>query len=75
MKPLTNTIRTVLERKKSPQLQEVFEDVKVVMSYKQPPNLKNLLTKATFRTYNHLSLFIVKRMSPYGTEGHLLIAK
>ena len=43
-----NSIRTLVSNKKSAQLQEVFNDVKIVVAYKQPKNIKRLLTKAKF---------------------------
>ena len=48
-KPLMNTVRTLIESTKTPRLQEVFKQVKVVVGYKQPPNLKKMLTKASFK--------------------------
>ena len=48
IKPLINTIRTTIQKKKSPHLENVFKDVDIVIGYRQPPNLKKILTKACF---------------------------
>ena len=47
-KPIVNSIRTLVSNKKTSQLQEVFNDVKIVVAYKQPKNIKRLVTKAKF---------------------------
>ena len=47
-KPIINSIRTILSTTKSDHLKEVFKDVNVVLGYKQPKNLKSLLTRAKF---------------------------
>ena len=48
-KPLMNTIQTLVSSKKSPYLQEVFEDVNVVLGYKQPPSIGKILTREKFQ--------------------------
>lgn len=47
-KPMTQSIRTMLSSAASDHLHEVFNDVKVVVGYKQPKNVKGILTKAKF---------------------------
>ena len=47
-KHIMNSIRTLVSNKKSAQMQEVFNDVKIVVAYKQPKNIKRLLTKTKF---------------------------
>ena len=49
MKPLMNTIQTLICRKKSTYMQEIFKDVKVVLSYKQPPSIGKILTRTKFQ--------------------------
>ena len=49
MKPLMNTIQTLISTKKSTNLQEIFEDVKVRLGYKQPPGIGTILTRAKFQ--------------------------
>ena len=48
IKPIMNSIRTLVANKKSAQLQDVLSEVKIVVAYKQPKNIKTLLTKAKF---------------------------
>ena len=43
-KPIMNSIRTLVSNKKPAQLQEVFNDVKIVVAYKQSKHIKRLLT-------------------------------
>ena len=50
IKPLMNTIRSTITKKKSPRLEKIFENTNLVIGYRQPPNLKRLLTRATFDT-------------------------
>ena len=47
-KPIINSIRTIISTTKSGHLKEVFKDVNVDLGYKQPKNLKGLLTHAKF---------------------------
>ena len=47
-KPMTKSIRTMLSSAASDHLHEVFNDIKVVVGYKQPKNVKGILTKAKF---------------------------
>ena len=51
MKPLMNTIQTLISSKKSTYLQEIFEDVKVVLGYRQSPSMPvgKILTRAKFQ--------------------------
>ena len=45
---MINSIRTILSSTKSERLKEVFDDVNIVLGYKQPKNLKGLLTRAKY---------------------------
>ena len=44
-KPIMNSIRTLVSNKKSAQLQDVFNDVKIVVAYKQSKN-KEVINKS-----------------------------
>ena len=41
IKPIMNSIRTLVANKKSAQLQDVLNEVKIVVAYKQPKNIKS----------------------------------
>ena len=45
---ITNHIRTLISNKKHGRLKNILENVQVVTSYKQPPNIGKLLTRAKF---------------------------
>ena len=48
IKPITSNIRTLISNKKLKTLEHVLKDVNVVVGYKQPPNIRNILTRAKF---------------------------
>ena len=56
---MVNSIRTQISSVKSDHLREVLQDVKIVAGYKQPKNLKGLLTHAKFSTRTTIPKTIV----------------